>query len=559
MNVPHCSRIPFVSKLKSSSFHVSNPNQLEDRLSVCDKALQVLLAVSRAIVSHRELPILMRELASELRKVAKFDYLVLLLYEEASHCLSAQILEPAELATQARQITATVDGSPAGHVWKTQEPLIIDDMRRETRWPDFLKKTTAFGVASSCELPLTTARRPLGTLVFASKHPAAFSDQDAEFLKLVTNQVAIAIENAMAFQEIARLKDQLEQELAYLDDEFRSDHNFGEIVGENLALRQVLKQVETVAATDSTVLIYGETGTGKELIARALHDRSPRRGRTFIKLNCAAIPTGLLESELFGHEKGAFTGAVSQKIGRFELADGGTLFLDEIGDIPPELQPKLLRVLQEQEFERLGGTKTIRVNVRLISATHRDLQQMVKDRMFRSDLFYRLNVFPIGLPPLRERPDDIPRLVSYFVQVFAKRMGRKIESIPAKVIEHLCQYSWPGNIRELQNVIERAVILTSGKTLNVAVGELSLTLSDLNSDLTRVSLQSNTECDPPSQTKNVDSNARTLAETEREHILSALERTGWVIGGENGAAAMIGLKRTTLQKKMQKLGIERPN
>ena len=534
-------------------------------MSVCSNALQVLLAVSRAIVSHRELPVLMRELANELRKVAKFDYLVLLLYDESTEALVAQILDPAVLAEEAKEIIATVDGSPAGHVWKTQEPLLIDDMRLETRWPDFLKKTTAFGVVSSCELPLTTSRKSLGTLVFASKIPGAFNRQDVEFLQLVANQVAIALENAFAFQEIAALKEQLEQEIAYLEDAFRSEHNFGEIVGENQSLRQVLKHVETVASTDSTVLINGETGTGKELIARALHDRSPRRGRTFIKLNCAAIPMGLLESELFGHEKGAFTGAVSQKIGRFELADGGTLFLDEIGDIPSELQPKLLRVLQEQEFERLGGTKTIQVNVRLVSATHRDLQQMVKEGTFRSDLFYRLNVFPISLPPLRERRDDIPRLVGYFTQLFAKRMGRTIESIPSKVMDHLCQYSWPGNIRELQNVVERAVILSPGKTLLVALGDLSL---DLSSSL-KTSVAS-----PPTIYSNINDfqrqpqlaeqglaneDTKPLADAERDHILKALVRSRWVIGGDHGAATLLGLKRTTLQKKMKRLGIERPS
>ncbi|MFK7768329.1 MAG: sigma 54-interacting transcriptional regulator [Mariniblastus sp.] len=512
-------------------------------MSVCSDALQVLLAVSRAIVSHRELSVLMRELASELRKVVKFDYLALLLYDESQNCLVAKILEPAELVEEARKIIATIDGSPAGHVWKTQEPLLIDDISLNDRWPEFFEKTKQFGVVCSCELPLTSARQKLGTLVFASKTQNAFNDQNLGFLKLVSSQVAIAVENALAFEEIAGLKKQLEQEKAYLEEEFRSNHNFLEIVGENEALRQVLKHVETVAVTDSTVLIYGETGTGKELIARALHDRSPRRGRTFIKLNCAAIPTGLLESELFGHEKGAFTGAVSQKIGRFELADGGTLFLDEIGDIPSELQPKLLRVLQEQEFERLGGTKTTKVDVRLISATHRNLQQLVEQGSFRSDLFYRLNVFPISLPPLRDRPDDIPLLVRYFTQLFSKRIGRTIESIPANVIEHLCRYSWPGNIRELQNVIERAVILSPGKTLQVALQDLSLSAS----------------VTPDVSEKTVEQDAQTLADAERALIIDALKRARWVVGGDHGAASLLGLKRTTLQKKMKKLGIERPS
>jgi len=285
------------------------------------------------------------------------------------------------------------------------------------------------------------------------------------------------------------------------------------------------------------VLIRGETGTGKELIARAVHDLSPRQGRTFIKLNCAAIPTDLLESELFGHEKGAFTGAITQKVGRFELAHRGTLFLDEVGDIPPALQPKLLRVLQEQEFERLGGTKTIKVDVRLVAATNRDLARMVADSCFRADLYYRLNVFPLVLPPLRERRDDIPRLVRHFTQHFARRMGRRIETIPPAVLDALVGYSWPGNIRELQNIVERAVILSPGPALQVPLGDLQLVAT------------------PTSVPTDA---AVTLAAAEREHILGALRETRWVVAGPKGAAARLGMKRSTLQKKMRKLGISRP-
>ena len=283
----------------------------------------------------------------------------------------------------------------------------------------------------------------------------------------VAGQVAIAVENALAFQEIAVLKNKLAQEKLYLEDEIRSEMNFDEIVGEGASLRAVLKQVETVAPTDSTVLITGETGTGKELIARAIHNLSPRRERTFVKVNCAAIPTGLLESELFGHERGAFTGAIAQRIGRFELAHGGTIFLDEVGDIPLELQPKLLRVLQEQEFERLGSTQTIRVDVRLVAATNRDLAEMVAARTFRSDLYYRLRVFPLLMPPLRERQEDIPALVRYFVEKHARRMNRMVETIPAETLDLLVRYPWPGNIRELENLIERAVIVSPGPVLRV--------------------------------------------------------------------------------------------
>jgi formate hydrogenlyase transcriptional activator len=364
-----------------------------------------------------------------------------------------------------------------------------------------------------------------------------------DFLRQVADRVALAVENALAFEEIKALKDQLAKENAYLQEEVRTEHDFGDIVGESEALRRALKEVKTVATTDSTVLIRGETGTGKELVARALHDLSTRQGRTFVKLNCAAIPTGLLESELFGHEKGAFTGAVGQKVGRFELANKGTLFLDEVGDIPAELQPKLLRVLQEQEFERLGGTKTIKVDVRLVAATHRDLASMVADRRFREDLYYRLNVFPVMLPPLRDRRDDIPRLIRHFTQQFARRMGRQIETIPSSVMDALVQYPWPGNVRELQNVIERAVILSSGSALHVSP-------SDLQPSTAHAQL--------PSPKAPAPAAAVTLADAEREHILCALRETDWVLGGDQGAAARLGIKRSTLQKKMQKLGISRP-
>jgi len=405
------------------------------------------------------------------------------------------------------------------------------------RWPGFLERVKPFGVQSLCWLPLTNARRRLGTLVFACKQPSAYDAADVSFLQLVANQVAVAVENALAFQEIETLKDQLAKEKAYLEEEVRTQYGFEEIVGESAILRRVLKEVETVAPTGSTVLICGETGTGKELIARALHDLSPRRERTFVKLNCAAIPTGLLESELFGHEKGAFTGAISQKVGRFELAHQGTLFLDEVGDIPPELQPKLLRVLQEQEFERLGSTKTIAVDVRLVAATNRDLAAMVADGRFRSDLYYRLNVFPLVLPPLRERSDDIPRLVRHFTQRFARRMGRRIETIPSAILDALVRHPWPGNIRELQNVIERAVILSPGSTLQVPLGELQPAHATVPS--------------APASTV-------TLADAEREHILGILRETDWVVGGPKGAAARLGMKRSTLLWKMKKLGISRP-
>ncbi len=488
-------------------------------------------------MSHHDLPALFHELAGRLHQVVRFDYLALVLHEAATDAMRLHVLEASEPTPHPPVIALPVEDDPAGLVWQTQQPLIISSVAELRRWPGFLEAVQLYGAHSGCFLPLTTARRRVGTLVFSCKQPSAYDAADVGFLRLVANQVAVAVENALAFQEIEALKDKLAKENAYLEEEVRTEHNFGEIVGESAALRRVLKEVETVAPTGSTVLIRGETGTGKELIARALHELSPRRNRTFVKLNCAAIPTGLLESELFGHEKGAFTGAISQKVGRFELAHQGTLFLDEVGDIPPELQPKLLRVLQEQEFERLGSTKTIKVDVRLVAATNRDLARMVADGRFREDLYYRLNVFPVVLPPLRERPDDIPRLVRHFTQRFARRMGRRIETIPSAVMEALVRYPWPGNIRELQNVIERAVILSPGPSLQVPRG-----------DLQPAAAQARTPAAAPS----------TLADAEREHILGVLRETGWVLGGPEGAAARLGMKRTTLQSKMKKLGISRP-
>ena len=392
----------------------------------------------------------------------------------------------------------------------------------------------AEGFKAGCLVPLVSRNRVLGVLALARLEENAFSKDDVELATQVANQVTIAVENALAYGQIAVLKDKLAEEKLYLEQEIRSELNFDEIGGRSAALRHVLQEVETVAPTDSTVLIYGETGTGKELIARAIHDLSSRGKGSFVKLNCAAIPTGLLESELFGHEKGAFTGAVMQRIGRFELADRGTVFLDEVGEIPLELQPKLLRVLQEREFERLGSSRTLRSDARLIAATNRDLAAMVEDQKFRVDLFYRLNVFPVKVPSLRERQDDIPMLVRHFVQQFARRMNKSIDTIPSDTMNVLVRYHWPGNIRELQNLVERAVILSAGPVLRVP-------LSDLQAQ--------------PAQA--AGRKQETLEDAERRTILDALDAAGWVISGPRGAAAMLGLKRSTLQARMEKLGIRR--
>src|SRR5262245_52712335 len=505
--------------------------------SAC-RRYRALLEVAESIISHRDLPALFHDLAGRIHQVVHFDYLLLVLHDAAHNTMHLHVLETSEPLSPPTGLPFAIEEAPSGLVWQTQQPLIIANAEEETRWPRLRDQMfRPYGATSFCYVPLTTARQRLGALAFASKQPAAYDASDVDFLHLVANQVAVAVENALAFDEIEKLKEKLTREKVYLEEEIRTEHNFDEIVGESAALRRVLKEVATVAPTDSTVLIRGETGTGKELIARALHQLSPRRDRTFVKINCAAIPTGLLESELFGHEKGAFTGAITQKVGRFELAHQGTLFLDEVGDIPVELQPKLLRVLQEQEFERLGSTRTLRVDVRLVAATNRDLGSMAAGGQYRSDLYYRLNVFPVLLPPLRERRDDIPRLVRHFAHKVARRMGRGIETIPAEAMDAMMRYHWPGNIRELENFVERAVILSRGSTLQAPVSEL------------RAEAQ---VAAPDSE------EPTTLEDAEREHILKALRETGWMLGGPSGAAARLGMKRTTLQSRMKKLGIARP-
>lgn len=382
---------------------------------------------------------------------------------------------------------------------------------------------------------LTTGTGPLGVITMGSRLPNSFGQKDLDLLSQISTQIALAVENAVAYGRVTAARDRLEEERLYLESEIRSEHNFEDIVGNSPALRAVLEQISIVAPTSSTVLLHGETGTGKELIARALHNNSPRRDRTFVKLNCAAIPAGLLESELFGHEKGAFTGALMQKKGRFELADHGTLFLDEIGDISLELQPKLLRALQEQEFERLGSARTIQVDVRIIAATHRDIPAMIRNGQFREDLFYRLNVFPIEIPPLRERPSDIPLLVNYFVSRFSRRMQRQIRSIPKRAMEALTSAAWPGNIRELENFIERAVILTQGTELNVPFAEVK------------------------KSTIRASAVGSSFHDVERKTIIEALKAASGKIAGQGGAAQRLGLKRTTLQNKMRRLDISKPD
>jgi len=497
--------------------------------------LRLLLEVNNAVVSHLDLRDLFRPIAASLRRVLQQDYASLAMYDEARHTWRVHALDfPGGKGLLLQEREAPFEGAPASQSLAARRPIVLDRAALERLDSEIARAHVAEGMRFLCCVPLISGSRVLATLNVGRIKEAAFTGTEVELLGQVGGQIALAVENALAYRQIADLKNKLADEKNYLEEEIRTEHNPAEIVGYSRSLREVLKQVRIVAPSDSTVLIQGETGTGKELIARALHDLSRRRERTFVKLNCAAIPSGLLESELFGHEKGAFTGAVSQKVGRFELAHQGTLFLDEVGDIPPELQPKLLRVLQEQEFERLGGTRTQRVDVRLVAATNRDLARMVAEGRFRNDLYYRLHVFPLTLPPLRERPEDIPLLVRHFVEQHSRRLNKRIASIPAEAMAALTRYPWPGNVRELSNFIERSVLLSPGNELRVAAADLK-----------------------PIAAPETDG-AATLAEAEREHILAVLRETRWRIGGPSGAAARLGLKRTTLQSKMRKLGIARP-
>jgi formate hydrogenlyase transcriptional activator len=506
--------------------------QLEDERT----RLKLVLDLNNSVASSLELREVLLSISPSIRKVMRIDTVALALPERDGTQIRLYALDFPDGKGLIRQDTLTpTEGSLSGQVLRSGEVWVgdIDELRRLGFNHEV---ASGEGMESICMLPLCRRNRILGVLCLARLRKNAFTLPEIEFLSQIAGQVAIAIDNAFAYCQITELSDQLTREKLYLQDELRSEMNYEEIIGNSAALRKVLRQVEAVAPTGSTVLIYGETGTGKELIARAVHNLSERRTNAFVKLNCAAIPTGLLESELFGHERGSFTGAVAQRIGRFELASLGTIFLDEVGEIPLDLQPKLLRVLQEREFERLGSSKTLRTDARLIAATNRDLGAMVSEQTFRSDLYYRLNVFPIRVPALRERAEDIPFLVRHFAQHFARNMKKQIDSISSETMNALLRYPWPGNIREMQNVIERAVILSRGSILHVPS-------SDLRSRIGEV---------PEAN------GLATLEEVERKHIVAVLEQTNWVFAGPNGAAARLGLKRPTLQFRMQKLGITRP-
>jgi formate hydrogenlyase transcriptional activator len=495
--------------------------------------LRLLLDITNRIVTKLELRDLLREIVVSIRHFMQCDSVGVALPDPEDGELRRYAVDHAEY-----EMSVGPASERSKVVFQTGKPLIA------TKEEVAADPQGALTNLSLCLYPLIIRERVLGVFGFGTSRENAFTEDDLSFFSQVANQIALAVENSLAYGQVSELKDKLAQENVYLESEIRSELHFEDIVGNSEQLRRVLKEIETVAPADSTVLIYGETGTGKELIARALHDLSSRKPNAFVKLNCAAIPTGLLESELFGHEKGAFTGAIMQRVGRFELANRGTIFLDEIGEIPLELQPKLLRVLQEREFERLGSSRTIRTDARLIAATNRDLKTMVEEQRFRSDLYYRLNVFPIRVPSLRERKEDIPLLVRHFIKEFSRRNQRVIDTIPSETMQALIRYHWPGNIRELQNVIERAVIISRGPMLSVALAELT---PDVSSPPVPILASS--------KSASHESLQEMLEETERNQILRALEDANGVVAGPKGAAARLGVKRSTLQLRMQRLGI----
>jgi formate hydrogenlyase transcriptional activator len=503
--------------------------------------LRLLLEITTSVTSRLDLRQMVEVLATNLFKVMQCDVSALLLPDSEAEALRVSILHNPDSRGPFREGSfVPMKSSVSGQVLRERKSIRIDSFEQVREDPEIYgnpegqrlyERVIEEGLRTGCYLPLIGRDRALGVLMLCRRSDARFEPDDVTLLEQVAAQVAIAVENTLAYEKATIDRDNESKQRRYLEEEIRAE--LGEIIGESAVLKNTLGLVSVVAPTDSTVLILGETGTGKELVARAIHKISSRCEKAFVKLNCAAIPLGLLESELFGHEKGAFTGAIAQKTGRFELADRGTLFLDEVGDIPPELQAKLLRVLQEQEFERLGSNRTHKVDVRLIAATHRDLPAMVKEGTFREDLYYRLKVFPIQVPALRQRREDIPRLVRHFTALYSQRMNRRIELIPPDTMDALMRYNWPGNVRELQNFIERAVILSPQSILRAPISEL--------------------EPFPPHQKFNTSMNG--LAEVERDHILRALEASDWVI---SGAAARLGMKRTSLAYRMKKLRIHRP-
>ncbi|HXM10997.1 MAG TPA: sigma 54-interacting transcriptional regulator [Terriglobales bacterium] len=524
--------------------------------------LKLLLDLANRITSNLDIRELLRSICANVREVMHCDAVGVTFPDSATGTSLVYALDfPASRGFVAEELLSRTDRASAIAL-ETLKPVIVNQPDAATLGPEAYERGVGEGFKAQCRVPLVNRGRALGVLCLARRNEHLFSEEDADFLSQASGQIAVAVQNALAYREISELKEKIAREKVYLEEEIRSEIHFEQIHGNSPALKRVLELVEKVAPSDSTVLLLGETGTGKELIARALHDHSRRKERTFVKLNCAAIPTGLLESELFGHEKGAFTGAITQKIGRLELADQGTLFLDEVGDIPIEIQPKLLRALQEREFERLGSTHTRKVSVRLVAATNRDLEKMIAAREFRSDLYYRLNVFPIRVPALRERMEDIPLLVRYFVQKFSRQMQKNIEAIPDAAMRGLTNWDWPGNIRELENLIERAVILTRGASLEVPLAELRKLSTD--------------GPDTPAGGTGAEDIGLIVRETisalrhaaakgdaykdehdngQREEIVRVLRESKGRIGGSDGAAARMSVRRTTLLSRIKRLGI----
>jgi formate hydrogenlyase transcriptional activator len=550
-----------VVKWYGTNTDIEGRKTAEQAIVTQNSRLQLLLKLTKEITSNLEFRELLRGISASIREVMDWDAVQIWLADSASGKFRLYALDFPEGKGFVKEGILIESVGACKRALETLQPTIRNVANPEEFPPDLYKLMLAEGLKTQCVIPLVSRGCAVAALTINRRTDDPFLPEEIDFLKEASGQIAIAIENCLAFSQISDLKEKLAQEKLYLEEEIRGEMDFEQIVGTSPALKHVLQLVETVAPNDSTVLLLGETGTGKELIARAIHDRSRRKDRTFVKVNCAAIPTGLLESELFGHEKGAFTGAITQRVGRLELADQGTLFLDEVGDIPIEIQPKLMRALQEQEFERLGSSRTRKVNVRLIAATNRDLERMIAAREFRSDLYYRLNVFPIRMPPLRERKQDIPLLVSYFVQKFAKQMQKKIETIPAAVMRALTAWEWPGNVRELGNFIERAVILTRDRSLAAPLAELRKVTVDESRGAAR------------NAATNHDDVARIVKETinalngnisiagdrvqkQRDQIVSALMETRGRVGGADGAAARMGMNRTTLLARMKKLGID---
>lgn len=543
------------------AFNLRKARKAQAELKSQNARLELLLNLTKRITSNLDLRDLLRTISSQIREVIDADGVAVSLPDARSGKFRIFAIDFPQ-GKEVREELLVAPTASGKEALDSLQPVVMDwrDERdqlacRGCEVSELYNIMIGKGLKARCVIPLVNHGRALGLLSITRTLETSFTPDDVELLAQAAGQIAIAIENALAYREISELKDKLVREKLYLEDEIRSEMGFENIIGNSPALRHVLELVETVAPSDSTVLLLGETGTGKELIARAIHDRSRRKTRTFVKLNCAAIPTGLLESELFGHEKGAFTGAISQKIGRMELADQGTLFLDEVGDIPLEIQPKLLRALQEREFERLGGTHTRKVNVRLIAATNRELEKMIAGREFRSDLYYRLNVFPIRIPPLRDRREDIPLLVSHFVQKIATRMQKKIDSIPVAVMRVLAAWNWPGNIRELENFIERAVILTRGNSLEAPLAELRK--PELEEPCVYQAAPEREQVAVAGRGSGTRRNAvaNEYVEKQREEIIRTLTACNGRVGGADGAAARLGIKRTTLLTRMKKLNI----